>query len=155
EIHALARDKRGSHLVLSLERLERLAGRRPARIGLSATQRPIEAIGRLLVGGGAPCEIVDLGHQRDLDPAIEVPRNDDLQAVASHELWDDLLDVLAEHVRGHRTTLVFVNTRRLAERLAHRLEERLGAGAVAAHHGSLSRERRLAVEQSLKEGRLS
>jgi ATP-dependent Lhr-like helicase len=157
EIHALARDKRGSHLALSLERLERLAAMRPARIGLSATQRPIDAIARLLAGGqGADaCEIVDLGHQRDLELAIEVPRGDDLQAVASHELWDDLLDVLAGHVRAHRTTLVFVNTRRLAERLAHRLEERLGTGAVAAHHGSLSRERRLAVEQKLKDGRLS
>jgi ATP-dependent Lhr-like helicase len=156
EIHALARDKRGSHLALSLERLERLAAARPARVGLSATQRPIEVIAALLGGAASPrCEIVDLGHQRDVDLAIELPRKDDLAAVASHELWDDLLDVLAEHVRAHRTTLVFVNTRRLAERLAHRLEERLGKGAVAAHHGSLSRERRFAVEQQLKDGRLS
>ncbi|MFQ5699673.1 MAG: DEAD/DEAH box helicase, partial [Myxococcota bacterium] len=155
EIHALARDKRGSHLALSLARLDALAERRPSRIGLSATQRPIEQIGRFLVGTRAAApRIIDLGHQRDLDLAVEVPGQEDLQAVAATEQWDDLLDRLADRVREHRTTLVFVNTRRLAERLAQRLAERLGAEAIAAHHGSLSRTRRARVESRLKEGTL-
>jgi ATP-dependent Lhr-like helicase len=161
EIHALARDRRGSHLALTLARLDALADARPARIGLSATQRPIEALARLLVGAarsradGAPaCTVVDLGHQRDLDLAIELPISDELQAVAPTEQWDELLDRLAALIRAHRTTLVFANTRRLAERTAHRLAERLGADAVAAHHGSLSRERRLRVEERLRAGEL-
>ncbi|MBW2415184.1 MAG: DEAD/DEAH box helicase, partial [Deltaproteobacteria bacterium] len=164
EIHALARDRRGSHLALSLARLDALAGRHLARIGLSATQRPVELIARFLVGarrvrqgpeGPEPlCDIVDLGHQRDLDVAIEVPSNDDLQAVAAAEQWDDLLESLAAHIESHQTTLIFSNTRRLAERLAHRLGERIGAEHVAAHHGSLSRERRLRVENRLKQGEL-
>ncbi len=161
EIHALARDKRGSHLALSLARLDALAEVRPQRIGLSATQRPIELLARLLVGAGhvradgAPdCAIVDLGHQRDLDLAVVVPHKEDLQGVAPTEQWDDLLDILAEQIRAHRTTLVFSNTRRLAERTAHRLGERLGPDGVAAHHGSLSRERRLRVEERLRAGDL-
>src|SRR4029077_20999186 len=131
EIHALARDKRGSHLALSLERLEALTELRPQRIGLSATQRPIDEIARFLVGsrrsalGGAQCAIVDAGHQRNLDVAVEVPRDEDLCAVASNEQWNDLLDMLIERIAAHRTTLIFVNTRRLAERLAHRLREKL------------------------------
>ena len=161
EIHALARDKRGSHLALSLARLDRLAERRPARVGLSATQRPIELLARFLVGarhsdadGRPDCQIVDLGHQRDLDIAVEVPGDEDLGAVATHEQWDDLLDGIAAQVRAHRTTLIFTNTRRLAERLAHRLGEKLGPEHVAAHHGSLSRERRLRVEARLRDGQL-
>ncbi|MEX2206521.1 MAG: DEAD/DEAH box helicase [Myxococcota bacterium] len=155
EIHALARDKRGSHLALSLARLDALARERPQRIGLSATQRPIETIGRFLVGSEhAACSIIDLGHQRDLDLAIDVPPSEDLAAVASKEQWDELIETLAVYTEKHRTTLVFANTRRLAERLAHRLGERIGAEHVAAHHGSLSRERRLRVEAKLKSGEL-
>ena len=163
EIHALARDKRGSHLALSLERLEALARERPVRIGLSATQRPLETIARFLIGsrrrradGSARCRILDLGHQRQLDLAVQVPPGDDLSAVASNEQWDDMLSMLAASIEAHRTTLIFVNTRRLAERLAHRLAALPGAApvAVAAHHGSLSRERRLKVEADLREGRL-
>ncbi|HTO08695.1 MAG TPA: DEAD/DEAH box helicase, partial [Myxococcota bacterium] len=155
EIHALARDKRGSHLALSLARLDAQAEQRPVRIGLSATQRPIDEIARFLVGAGErPCRIVDLGHQRDLDLAIDVPPSEDLAAVASKEQWDELVELLAGYTATHRTTLIFTNTRRLAERLAHRLGERIGAEHVAAHHGSLSRDRRLRVEARLKAGEL-
>jgi ATP-dependent Lhr-like helicase len=153
EIHAVARDKRGAHLALTLERLEALCDRRPARIGLSATQRPIEAVGRLLVGERAPPEIVDVGHQRALDVTIELPEGE-LEAVASAEQMADVLNRIAEHVTHHRTTLVFVNTRRMAERLAHQLGERLGDDVVAAHHGSLSKERRWRVETRLRAGAL-
>ncbi|MEZ4502411.1 MAG: DEAD/DEAH box helicase [Dehalococcoidia bacterium] len=163
EIHALARDRRGSHLAVTLERLEHVVcdvergglGTRPARVGLSATVRPIEDIARFLVGTARAdeCTIVDLGHQRDLDLAVEVPPTD-LEAVMPAEQWGEVYDRLAELVAGHRTTLVFVNTRRLSERVAHNLAERLGEDAVASHHGSLSRERRLKVEQRLKAGDL-
>ena len=162
EIHAVARDKRGSHLMLTLERLDALCAERPQRIGLSATQRPIDAIAGLLVGAGegrrradgAPvCHVVDLGHRRALDLAIEMPASP-LEAVPSHEQWGETLDGIAAHVRAHRTTLVFVNTRRLAERLAHLLAERLGDEQVAAHHGSLAKERRLALESRLRAGDL-
>ncbi|HMC43629.1 MAG TPA: DEAD/DEAH box helicase, partial [Acidimicrobiales bacterium] len=153
EIHAVARDKRGSHLSLSLERLEALCDRRPVRIGLSATQRPIETIGRLLVGDRPQPAVVDVGHQRDLDLALELPEGE-LEAVASAEQLADVLDRIATLVGEHRTTLVFVNTRRLAERLAHQLGERLGDDVVAAHHGSLSKERRLRVETRLRAGDL-
>ncbi len=161
EIHALARDKRGSHFALTAARLDAVCGARPQRIGLSATQRPIELLARFLVGsgpdaeaGGPDCAIVDLGHQRDLDLALALPPKEDLAAVAPAEQWDDLLGALAAEIRAHRTTLVFTNTRRLAERLAHRLGERLGEDRVAAHHGSLSRERRLRVEARLRAGQL-
>jgi ATP-dependent Lhr-like helicase len=163
EIHAVARDKRGSHLSLTLERLDALAGARPQRIGLSATQRPIERIARLLVGApdraapdpGAPpdCAIVDLGHRRALDLAIELPGSE-LAAVMSHEQWSEVLDRIAAEVTAHRTTLVFVNTRRMAERIAHLLGERLGGDQVAAHHGSLSRDRRFRLEERLRAGDL-
>src|SRR6266536_2543123 len=151
EIHAVARDKRGAHLMLTLERLDALCATRPQRIGLSATQRPIEAIARLLVGAGQgrtdapPCRVIDLGHRRALDLAVELPGGE-LEAVASHEQWGETLDKIAAQVHGHRTTLVFVNTRRLAERLAHLLAERVGEDRVAAHHGSLSKERRRKLE---------
>ena len=162
EIHAVARDKRGSHLALSLERLDQLCPKRPARIGLSATQRPIETVARLLVGAGEErndatgrplCEIVDVGHRRTLDLDIELPESD-LEAVASAEQMSEILDRITAHVSGHRTTLIFVNTRRMAERVAHELAERLGEGQVASHHGSLSRDRRLRVEQKLRKGEL-
>ncbi len=162
EIHALARDRRGTHLTLTLARLDHViesnGGTRPRRIGLSATQRPIEAIAAFLVGAerdGASraCEILNLGHQRDLQLHVEVPPSD-LEAVAPREQWADVYDQLADLVRAHHTTLIFVNTRRLSERVAHHLAERLGEEAVASHHGSLSKERRFRVEQRLKSGEL-
>src|SRR5205807_9147097 len=153
EIHAVARDKRGAHLAVTLERLEELCDHRPVRIGLSATQRPIETVGRLLVGDRPLPAVVDVGHQRDLDVALELPEGE-LEAVASAEQLADVLDRIAALVGEHRTTIVFVNTRRLAERLAHQLGERLGDGAVAAHHGSLSKERRYRVEARLRAGDL-
>ncbi len=151
ELHALMRDKRGSHLALSLERLEAIATSRPQRIGLSATVHPIETAARFLVGSRRECAVVDVGHLRDLDLRIELPATD-LGAVATSEQWAEVYDRLAALVREQRTTLVFVNTRRLAERVAHHLAERLGQETVAAHHGSMSKERRLSVETRLKAG---
>ena len=153
EIHAVARDKRGAHLALTLERLEALCDRRPMRIGLSATQRPIETVGRLLVGDRPLPAVVDVGHQRNLDLALELP-DGELEAIASAEQMGDVLDRIAGLVAHHRTTIIFVNTRRLAERLAHQLAERLGDDAVSAHHGSLSKERRHRVETRLRAGDL-
>lgn len=157
EIHALAKDKRGSHLSLSLERLdalvEREQGRAVQRIGLSATQRPMDLVARFLVGVGRTCEVVDEGHWRELDLALEVPESP-LSAVCSTEQWDEVYARMAALVREHRTTLVFVNTRKLAERIGTRLGQLLGPDQVASHHGSLSRELRLDAEQRLKEGRL-
>lgn len=155
EIHALARDKRGSHLALSLERLEHVCRARPVRIGLSATQRPIERIADLLAGARArDCNVIDLGHQRELDLAIELP-DSELEAVASAEQMGEVLGRIAQHVACRRTTLVFVNTRRMAERVAHQLGQRLGDDRVAAHHGSLSKERRKRVETRLRAGELA
>lgn len=154
EIHAIADDKRGSHLTISLERLDALASKPPQRIGLSATQKPIELVGHFLTGSDRPVPvIVQIGHERSIDVAIEVPRSE-LAPVASHEVWDEIYDRIAELVRQHRSTLVFVNTRRLAERVAHHLAERLGAEAVATHHGSLSRKLRLTAERKLKAGEI-
>jgi len=160
EIHAVARDKRGSHLALTLERLEHLAGRPLQRIGLSATQKPIDEIARFLVGAGTdPAsriplpEIIDSGHARTLDLAIEIPSSP-LEAVMAAEVWDEIYERLVQLISEHRTTLVFVNTRRLAERLALHLSERLGADQVTSHHGSLSKEKRLDAETRLKEGKL-
>lgn len=159
EIHALARDKRGAHLGLTLERLEHLCDGAPVRIGLSATQKPIDTVAAMLVGsrslpdGSADVEIVDVGHLRELDLALELPAGE-LEAVISAAQMDSVLDRIAQLVEGRRTTLVFVNTRRVAERLAHQLGERLGDDAVAAHHGSLSRERRQRVESRLRAGDL-
>jgi ATP-dependent Lhr-like helicase len=159
EIHALAPNKRGAHLALSLERLEALAGCEPVRIGLSATQKPIEEVARFLVGdridaAGAPaCVIVDTGHTRARDLAIELPPAP-LEAVMSGEVWQQIYDRLAQLVLEHRTTLIFVNTRRLAERAARHLSERVGEQFVTAHHGSLAREQRLDAEQRLKRGEL-
>src|SRR2546423_1356391 len=193
EIHAVVPNKRGAHLALSLERLEAVAGSTPVRIGLSATQRPIETIAKFLVGNREPvqapacaaltplpaaglrqaghpsrppeasgglahltdsCVIIDIGHRRKMDLVVEVPR-DELGAVATNAIWSDIYDQVADLVREHRSTLVFVNTRRLAERVAHYLGERLqylGGQVVAAHHGSLSRQIRLSAEERLRRG---
>jgi ATP-dependent Lhr-like helicase len=182
EIHAMVDDKRGSHLSLSIERLEALvasgyagvppasadkeAGQRPAhpglvRIGLSATQKPIEEVARFLVGtsnlegDGTPrCTIIDTGHTRRLDLALEVPSSP-LESLMSNEVWEEIYERIANLIREHKTTLVFVNTRRMAERVARHLGERLGDENVTAHHGSLARELRLSAEQRLKSGELS
>ncbi|WP_259295160.1 DEAD/DEAH box helicase [Paraburkholderia sp. DHOC27] len=160
EIHALAGSKRGSHLALSLERLDALCGRRLPRIGLSATQKPIGAVARFLVGGAsvtsetpADCAIVDVGHVRERDLALEIPPVP-LEAVLPNEVWELVYNRLAELIAQHRTTLIFVNTRRMAERAARHLTERLGRDVVAAHHGSLAKEHRLDAEQRLKRGEL-
>jgi len=155
EIHAVAPNKRGAHLALSLERLEALTLVKPQRIGLSATQQPIETVAQFLVGDRPMPTIIDVGHRRDMDLAVEVPK-DELSAVATNAIWAEVYDRLADLVRQHRSTLVFVNTRRLAERVSHHLEERLqdlGPDAVAAHHGSLSRQIRLSAEERLKTGK--
>ncbi|HEY4592987.1 MAG TPA: DEAD/DEAH box helicase, partial [Thermoanaerobaculia bacterium] len=161
EIHAVADDKRGSHLSLSLERLEALTGGL-TRIGLSATQKPIEEVARFLVGAGnvAPdgtprCVIVDAGHGRRLDLRVEVPPSSPLEAVMPTEVWAEIYDRLAALIAEHRTTLVFTNTRRMAERVTRHLSERLGEEKVASHHGSLSKEARLESERRLKAGELS
>ena len=154
EIHAVAPNKRGAHLALSLERVAALTGCAVQRIGLSATQRPIETVAEFLVGQRALPQVIDVGHRRDMDLAVEVPK-DELGAVATNAIWSDVYDRLAALVEAHRSTLVFVNTRRLAERVSHYLEERLrhlGEGVVAAHHGSLSRQIRLSAEDRLKKG---
>jgi ATP-dependent Lhr-like helicase len=195
EIHAVADDKRGSHLALTLERLEHLVvhgvegdvyrvdgkrtsiaaadvssqpvGRAPVRIGLSATVRPIEEVAWFLIGsrdgpsggvaqqgdGRPDCEIVDEGHVREMDLRLEVPGSP-VEAIASNEVWEEVYDRLAELIGENRTTLVFVNTRRLAERITHHLSQRLGAEFVTSHHGSLSRERRFDAEVRLKAGQL-
>jgi ATP-dependent helicase Lhr and Lhr-like helicase len=180
EIHALAPNKRGAHLALSLERLEALCGETLLRIGLSATQRPIEAVARFLVGAGDPaaldprpasghasdaaihgiaprprpaCTIIDTGHRRARDLALELPGSP-LEAVMSAEVWEQVYARLAELIEVHRTTLIFVNTRRMAERVTRQLSDRLGERHVTAHHGSLAKERRLDAEQRLKHGQL-
>src|SRR5205809_1776193 len=169
EIHAVADDKRGDHLTLSLERLEALRseagglsleairfGRTPTlvRIGLSATQKPIEEVAHFLTGNGRPDSvIVNIGHKRTLDLAVEVPGSQ-LGPIATNEMWEEIYDRLVELVHQNRSTLVFVNTRRMVERLAHHLAERLGEDNVAAHHGSLSRKLRLAAEKRLKDGQI-
>ncbi len=154
EIHALARDKRGSHLTLSLERLRTVTEQPPVRIGLSATVKPVETTARLLVGADESLPaVVDSGHQRRLDLSLELP-DGELEAAISGDQFDEILDRIAAHVADHRTTLVFVNTRKLSERVAHQLGERMGQDQVAAHHGSLSRERRQRVEHRLRAGDL-
>ena len=153
EIHAVADDKRGAHLTLSLERLDLLANR-PTRIGLSATQKPIEEIAHFLTGAGRPAPaVVNIGHRRKLDLAVEVPPSE-LGPIASNEMWGEIYDRIAELALQHRSTLVFVNTRRLAERVALHLGERIGEELVAAHHGSLARKLRLNAERKLKNGEI-
>jgi ATP-dependent Lhr-like helicase len=151
EIHAVLQSRRGAHLALSLERLDHLCGRKLQRIGLSATQKPIEEVARFLTR--SDCTIVDKGHKRKMDLAVEVPRSP-LEAVMSHEVWQENYDRLVELIESHKTTLITVNTRRLAERMAHQLSERLGSEYVAAHHGSLAKEARLDAEHRLREGKL-
>src|SRR5215469_5629774 len=158
EIHAVADDKRGAHLALSLERLDHLTGKCLKRIGLSATQKPIELVARFLAGSEqlvaterSEPTIVQIGQRREFDLAVEVPGSE-LGPVASNEMWGEIYDRIAELTTQHRSTLIFVNTRRLAERVAHHLGERLGREAVVAHHGSLSRKLRLAAEKKLKAG---
>jgi ATP-dependent helicase Lhr and Lhr-like helicase len=159
EIHALVPNKRGAHLALSLERLAELCGGQLLRVGLSATQKPIEAVARFLVGarpGGAPahdCTIIDTGHRRARDLALEMPAAP-LEAVMSADVWQQVYDRLAQLIEAHRTTLIFVNTRRMAERVTRALSERLGEREVSAHHGSLAKELRLDAEQRLKGGAL-
>jgi ATP-dependent Lhr-like helicase len=151
EIHAVLQSRRGAHLALSLERLDHVCGRKLQRIGLSATQKPIEEVARFLTA--RQCAVVDKGHKRKLDLAVEVPRSP-LEAVMSAEVWGEYYERLVELVQSHRTTLITVNTRRLAERMAHQLSERLGAENVAAHHGSLAKEARLDAESRLRDGSL-
>ncbi len=160
EIHALVANKRGAHLALSLERLEALcreggdaAAAGPQRIGLSATAQPLEEVARFLAGGRPLPEIVAVRDRRHWDLAVEVP-SQELGPIATNEEWEGRYERLAELAREHRSTLVFVSTRRLAERLAHRLRERLGEDAVAAHHGSLSRAIRLRAEERFQRGEL-
>src|SRR5258705_11293380 len=173
EIHAVIGGRRGAHLALSLERLERVVAEpivgedlvgadlkvRPCsrpiqRIGLSANQKPIEDVAKFLVGNRpVDCTIIDEGHRREIDLAIEIPRSP-LDAVMAHEVWEEYYDRLTQLISEHRTTLIFVNTRKMAERTARHLSERLGEEAVTAHHGSLSKDIRLHAEQRLKSGTL-
>ncbi len=160
EIHAVAGGKRGSHLALTLERLQRLTGTPPTRIGLSATQKPIEEVARFLIGtahvhDGVPdCEIVDIGYARERDLALGLPPTP-LSVVMSNDQWLQVYEAVAALARRHRTTLVFVNTRRMAERAARHLGDLLGPQTLAAHHGSLAREARLLAERRLKSGELT
>ncbi len=153
EIHAVIGSRRGAHLALSLERLQALTGESLQRIGLSATQKPIDEVGRYLVGAHGDCAIVDEGHRRAIDLQLELPGSP-LEAVMAHEVWQEYYERLTALIREHKTTLVFANTRRLAERVTRHLSERLGEDAVTAHHGSLSKERRLDAESRLKSGQL-
>ncbi|MEE8528794.1 MAG: DEAD/DEAH box helicase [Gammaproteobacteria bacterium] len=154
EIHALAGNKRGAHLSLSLERLEALCRQPINRVGLSATQKPIEDMASFLIGKrDASCTIIDTGHVRDRDLALEIPGSP-LEAVMSNEVWAEIYNHLETLIQAHRTTLIFVNTRRLAERAARFLAERIGEENVTSHHGSLAKEHRLAAEQRLKGGGL-
>jgi ATP-dependent helicase Lhr and Lhr-like helicase len=153
EIHALVGSKRGSHLALSIERLEHIAKRKLVRIGLSATQKPIEKVAAFLAGSGNDCSIVDTGHRRKLELAVEVPGSP-LTAVMAHEVWGEIYERLVDLITHHKTTLIFVNTRRLAERIAFNLTERMGSEVITAHHGSMSKENRLDAEQRLKSGSL-
>jgi ATP-dependent Lhr-like helicase len=152
EIHAVLQSRRGAHLALSLERLDHVCGRPLQRIGLSATQKPIDEVARFL-SPARPVSVVDRGHRRKMDLAVEVPRSP-LEAVMSHEVWAEIYERLVQLINEHRTTLITVNTRRLAERMAHQLSERLGGDNVAAHHGSLAKEARLDAEGKLKDGKL-
>src|SRR5213076_1815235 len=160
EMHAVVDDRRGAHLALSVERLAALTKQSLQRIGLSATQKPIEEVARFLVGacavdntGNPDCVIIDIGHRREMDLTIEIPKSP-LEAVMSNEVWEEIYHRLAELIQAHRTTLVFVNTRRMAERVTHHLSELLGADAVTSHHGSLSAKLRLDAEDRLKRGDL-
>jgi ATP-dependent Lhr-like helicase len=153
EIHAVIGSRRGAHLALTLERLQKVTAHPLLRLGLSATQKPIEDVARYLVGGTEECTIVDEGHRREMDLAVEIPKSP-LSAVMSSEVWTEYYDRLTELINAHTTTLVFVNTRKMAERVARHLSERVGEDLVTAHHGSLSKEARLDAETRLKTGKL-
>src|SRR6266571_1801836 len=160
EIHAVVDDRRGAHLALSIQRLVALTKHPLQRIGLSATQKPIEEVARFLVGthavdetGNPDCAIINIGHRRELDLVIEIPKSP-LEAVMSNEVWEEVYRRLAELIQAHRTTLVFTNTRRMAERVTHHLSELLGADTITSHHGSLSAKLRLDAEDRLKRGEL-
>lgn len=157
EIHALVRDKRGSHFSISLERLENHCTKRLTRIGLSATQKPIEEVAKFLVGfengNSRECEIVNSGHQRDLDVEIAIPKSE-VSAVCSYEQWDEVYEQIKELIESHRSTVVFVNTRKMAERVGLHLGKQLGEDVIMSHHGSLSKEKRLDAEEKLKTGQL-
>jgi ATP-dependent helicase Lhr and Lhr-like helicase len=152
EIHAVIGTRRGAHLAMTLERLQQVAVQPLLRLGLSATQKPIEEVANYLCGTDS-CAIIDEGHRRAMDLTLEIPRSP-LDAVMSHEVWEEYYNRITELIAAHRTTLVFVNTRRMAERVARHLSDRIGAGAVTAHHGSLSKENRLDAESRLKNGQL-
>lgn len=153
EIHALARDKRGSHLSLSLEHLQELCPVELVRIGLSATQKPLDRIASFLVGHGRPCKLVDVSQQREADLDLLLP-DQELGAVCSHEMWAEIYQKLAAMIQEHRSSLIFVNTRRMAERITFQLSELVGEDAIACHHGSLSKEKRLEAEDRLKQGNI-
>ncbi len=155
EIHAMLGDKRGAHLSLSLERLQALVSHPIQRIGLSATQKPINTVAEFLTGqrSDEPLKIVDTGHQRQWLLSVEVPRSP-LTSVMANEVWEEIYQRLVELVEQHSSTLIFVNTRRLAERLALALANKLGEEVVSSHHGSMSKEQRINAEQSLKHGQL-
>jgi ATP-dependent Lhr-like helicase len=154
EIHAVAGNKRGAHLALSLERLTALCAQEPTRVGISATSKPIATMVDFLTGGErGPCTIIDDGHHRERDLQLELPGSP-LEAVMGNEVWAEIYDRLAELIAEHRTTLVFVNTRRLAERVARQLGERCGEEVVTSHYGSLAKEHRLRAEEDLRAGRL-
>jgi ATP-dependent Lhr-like helicase len=163
EIHAIAPGKRGAHLALSLERLAALCPAPLQRVGLSATQKPIEEVARFLIGNqaatadagnsAADCVIIDQGHARGRDLALVLP-DAPLEAIMSNEVWENLYDQLARLIQQHRTTLIFANTRRMVERVTRHLSERVGDQHIAAHHGSLAKEQRLDAEQRLKRGTL-
>ena len=152
EIHAILQSKRGSHLALSIERLQQLCKNSLTRIGLSATQKPIDTVAEFLTGSQR-CNIINAGHSRKMDIAIEVTGSP-LESVMSNEVWVEIYQRLEQLINQHDTTLIFVNTRRLAERMAHRLTEMMGANLINAHHGSMSKEHRLEAEQKLKSGKL-
>ncbi|MFL5319670.1 MAG: DEAD/DEAH box helicase, partial [Myxococcaceae bacterium] len=152
EIHALARDKRGSHFTLSMQRMKALCKVRPQFVGLSATQKPLEKIAAFLTGG-APCSLVQVGHLRPWEISIELP-DEEVSGVPTHEMWGQVYERLIALTEVHRTILVFTNTRKLSERIAHDLGERIGQEKVAAHHGSMSKELRLRAEEKLKAGEL-
>jgi ATP-dependent helicase Lhr and Lhr-like helicase len=162
EIHSVASTKRGSHLALSLERLCELTKVQPQRIGLSATQRPLEEVGKFLVGGDRAVSIVDAGRLKTMDVTVEVPVEDMTRLTAEDEdgakgqnsIWPAIYPRLLEQIKAHRSTIVFVNSRRLAERLAARINELADEELVKAHHGSIAREQRLIIEDELKAGRL-
>jgi len=180
EIHAVIGTRRGAHLGITLERLQQVAEQPLLRLGLSATQKPIEEVAKYLAGVGSgvwgvenahddngnasssdprlptpdsPVKIIDEGHRRTIDLALEIPRSE-VETVMSSEVWEDYYNRLTQLILEHKTTLVFVNTRRMAERVARHLSDRLGEDAVTAHHGSLSKEKRLDAESRLKSGRL-